>query len=158
MVQLGRGHAAGAGHFLYGLTITSNVFYARSGNIDRVEAVDSTHATLAYNSFRNVHMHSNTFTGVALRAESPMLVEHTQSTAADTWAVDTGGLLPFGGRARNVVGLVFEGAVSNSANATQYVTPYVQVEQGAGAQFANLKWPVAVKGKAQVTIRVDNPA
>ena len=81
-----------------------------------------------------------------LRAESPMLVEHTQSTAADTWAVDTGGLLPFGGRARNVVGLVFEGAVSNSANATQYVTPYVQVEQGAGAQFANLKWPVAVKG------------
>mgnify|MGYP006214032941 CR=1 FL=1 len=28
----------------------------------------------------------------------------------------------------------------------------------AGAQFANLKWPVAVKGKAQVTIRVDNPA
>lgn len=148
----------GPGHFLYGLTITSNVFYARSGNIDRVEAVDSTHATLAYNSFRNVHMHSNTFTGVALRAESPMLVEHTQSTAADTWAVDTGGLLPFGGRARNVVGLVFEGAVSNSANATQYVTPYVQVEQGAGAQFANLKWPVAVKGKAQVTIRVDNPA
>jgi len=148
----------GPGHFLYGLTVTSNVFHARGGNVDRAEVVDTSYATLAFNAFRNVTFESNTFTGVVQRASSPLLVEHTQNTAADTWAVDSGNLLPFGGRARNVTAIVAEGAITTTAGAVQSVMPYVQVEQGNAGQFANLKWPLAVKGRVQVTLRVDNPA
>jgi len=148
----------GPGHFLYGLTVTSNVFHARAGNIDRAEVVDTSYATLAFNAFRNVTFESNTFTGVVQRASSPLLVEHTQNTAADTWAVDSGNLLPFGGRARNVTAIVAEGAITTAAGAVQSVMPYAQVEQGTDGQLANLKWPLAVKGRVQVTLRVDNPA
>lgn len=148
----------GPGHFLYGLTVTSNVFHARAGNVDRAEVVDTSYATLAFNAFRNVTFESNTFTGVVQRASSPLLVEHTQNTAADTWAVDSGNLLPFGGRARNVTAIVAEGAITTAAGAVQSVMPYAQVEQGTDGQLANLKWPLAVKGRVQVTLRVDNPA
>lgn len=148
----------GPGHFLYGLSVTGNVFHARAGNIDRAEVVDTSYATLAFNAFRNVTFESNTFTGVVQRASSPLLVEHTQNTAADTWAVDSSNLLPFGGRARNVTAIVAEGAITTAAGAVQSVMPYAQVEQGAGGQLANLKWPLAVKGRVQVTLRVDNPA
>ena len=71
--------------------------------------------------------------------------------------MNSNNLLPFGGRARNVVAVVAEGAITNGAGAAQFVAPYAQVEQGAGGQFANLKWPSAVKGRVQVTLRVDNP-
>jgi len=147
----------GPGHFISGLSVTGNVFYARSGDIDRVESIDTSYATLAFNSFRNVNFEQNTFNGVVQRALSPMLVEHVQNTESDTWAVNSNNLLPFGGRARNVVAVVAEGAITNGAGAAQFVTPYAQVEQGAGGQFANLKWPSPVKGRVQVTLRVDNP-
>jgi hypothetical protein len=76
---------------------------------------------------------------------------------SDTWAVNSNNLLPFGGRARNVTAVVAEGAITNAAGAAQFVAPYAQVEQGVGGQFANLKWPGPVKGRVQVTLRVDNP-
>jgi hypothetical protein len=47
--------------------------------------------------------------------------------------------------------------VRDAGNAVQWAQPYVEVEQGTGAKFAHLKWPSAVKGKAMVTIRCDNP-
>ncbi|MES2435288.1 MAG: glycosyl hydrolase family 28-related protein [Pseudomonadota bacterium] len=147
----------GPGHFVSGLSVTGNVFYARAGDIDRVESVDTSYATLAFNSFRNVNFEQNTFNGVVQRAVSPMLVEHVQNTESDTWAVNSSNLLPFGGRARNVVAVVAEGAITNGAGAAQFVAPYAQVEQGVGGQFANLRWPSAVKGRVQVTMRVDNP-
>lgn len=148
----------GPGHFLYGMTVTSNVFYALGGAIDRAEQVDTSYAALTYNSFRNITFTGNTYNGVNMRVASPLLVEHTQSTASDTWAVNSGDLLPFSGRARNVTAVVPEGAITTAGGTAQYVMPYAQVEQGVGGQFANLKWPVAVKGKVQVTLRVDNPA
>ena len=148
----------GPGHFVSGLSVTSNVFYARSGDIDRAESIDTSYATLAFNSFRNIHFAQNTFNGVVKRAQSPMLIEHTQNTESDTWTVNSNDLLPFGGRARNVTDVVAEGAITNSNGAAQFVTPYAQVEQGVGGQFANLKWPSPVKGRVQMTLRVDNPA
>ncbi len=147
----------GPGHFLSGFTVTSNVFRARDTYVDRAEAVDTSHATLATNSFRNVTFGSNTFNGVVQPSASPVLVEHVQNTAADTWTIDAAGYLPFGGRARNVTAVVAEGALTNAAGAAQFVAPYAQTEQGAGGQYAQLKWPAAVKGKVQVTLRVDNP-
>lgn len=147
----------GTGHSLNGLTVANNAFRVLNSAIDRVEMVDTTNAGLSYTSFRNVNFAGNTFTNVTQAAISPVLVEHTQNTESATWTVDGAAFLPFGSRARNVTGIVFEGPVTNASAVTQYVYPYVQVEQGAGGGQVNLKWPSAVKGKAQVTIRCDNP-
>lgn len=147
----------GTGHFVSGLTVVGNVFRAREGEIDRVEKVDTTYATLAYQSFRNIIFGPNTFNGVTQVTSSPTLVRHTQTTAADTWTVDGSGYMPFLGRARNVSAVMLDGALSNSSNATQWAQPYVVTEQGLGGGQVQLKWPSAVKGKALVTIRCDNP-
>jgi hypothetical protein len=64
----------GPGHFISGLSVTGNVFYARSGDIDRVESIDTSYATLEFNSFRNISFDQNTFNGVTQRAVSPMLI------------------------------------------------------------------------------------
>lgn len=88
---------------------------------------------------------------------SPVTIKHTQATAAETWAVDGSAYLPFGGRARNVPGLVAEGAITTAASAVRADFPHVVTEQGAQGGIVNLRWPVAVKGTAQVTVRCDNP-
>ncbi len=147
----------GPGHFVSGLAVTSNVFRTRNGDIDRVEMVDTTHATLAFNSFRNVTFEANTFNGVVQPTASPVMVEHTQNTVADTWVIDASAYLPFGARARNVMGLVSEGPVSNASNVNQYIMPYVLVEQGLNQAFVHVKWQSPVKGRVQATIRCDNP-
>lgn len=147
----------GAGHFINGLSITNNAFRTINTTIDRVEMVDTTHATLDYTRFRNLVFEANTFNGVTQLTTSPVMVEHTQNTAADTWVVDASAFLPFGSRARNVQSLVAEGAITNATNMAQYVMPYVQVEQGAQNAQVHLRWPTPVKGLMQVTLRCDNP-
>ena len=125
--------------------------------VDRIEKVDTTYATLVFTSFRNVIFEANSFNGITQATASPVLIEHTQNTESATWTVDSGGYLPFGSRARNVVGLVAEGAVTNSADAAVYTNPYVAVEQGSAGDQVQVKWSGAVKGKMQVTLRCDNP-
>ena len=147
----------GTGHFVSGLTVIGNVFRARDGNADRVEKVDTTYAALNYLSFRNIVFESNTYNGVTQATSSPLHIQHSQGTAADTWVVDGSAYLPFGARARNVTAIVLEGAVTNASNAVQWAQPYALVEQGTGGKLVHLKWPSAVKGVAQVTLRCDNP-
>lgn len=147
----------GTGHSIAGLVVTGNVFRTLSGNIDRVEAVNSSFASFASANYRNLVFEGNAFNGVTQVTMSPLIIEHTQSTAADTWVINGTGYMPFGGRARNVTALVAEGAITNASNAAQYVMPYTSVEQGAGGQSAHLRWPVAVRGRMQVTLRCDNP-
>lgn len=147
----------GSGHSLNGLTVTNNTFRSSEGSIGRVEMVDTSNGTLATSSFRNVVFANNTFTGISQATVSPVFVEHTQNTADATWVVDAADYLPFEGRVRNVEAVVLEGPVRDAGNAVQWAQPYVEVEQGTGAKFAHLKWPSAVKGKAMVTIRCDNP-
>jgi hypothetical protein len=139
------------------MTVTSNVFSARQGNLDRAESIDTSYATLAYNSFKNINFSDNTFNGMNTNTVSPLYMEHVQATEASTWAIDTGGRLPFGGRARNLVSFVTEGAVTDSGGTKHYEMPYCEVEKGSGAQTVNLRWPAAVKGKVQALIRGDNP-
>ena len=101
---------------------------------------------------------NNTYTGVGQPSVSPVYVEHTQATADTTWVVDATDYMPFGGRHRNVEAVVLEGPLRNAANAVQWAQPYVLTEQGVGSRQAYLQWPSAVKGKAMVTLRCDNPA
>jgi hypothetical protein len=147
----------GSGHFLNGVTINDNVFRTVNATIDRVEGVDTTFATLDYSRFRNVLMESNTFNGVTQMTFSPVMIEHDQATAADTWVISAGSFLPFGGRARNVQAVVMEGPVTTAGGTANTAMPHVLVEQGAGAGQVQLKWPAALKGRAHVTVRVDNP-
>lgn len=148
----------GSGHSVNGLNVTSNVFSARQGNIDRVERVDTSYATLAMTSFKNINFQDNTFNGTVTRSLSPLYLQHVQSTAASTWAINTSGQLPFEARARNLASFIAEGPITDGAGAVQSAMPYCLVEQGTGAQYIHLKWPTSVKGTVQATIRGDNPA
>jgi hypothetical protein len=147
----------GSGHSINGLTVSGNVFRAASGAIDRVEMVDTSFATLNFQSFRNICFEGNTFHGISQATVSPLQIEHTQATAADTWVVSGGAYMPFLSRARNVVGFVAKGAITNASNVAQYVMPHTLVEQGASLNQVHLKWPTLVKGVMQVTIRCDTP-
>ena len=148
----------GAGHALNGLVVTNNVFRSSGASLDRVERIDTSNGTLNVANFRNVVFENNTFTGVAQATLSPVYVEHSQSTADATWVVDATQYMPFGGRHRNVESVVLEGPVRNASNAVQWVQPYVQPEQGTNSRQVYLQWPSAVKGKAMLKLRCDNPA
>ena len=147
----------GPGHFLNGLSVTGNTFRAINGSIDRVEKVDSSNATLDFSRFRNVLFVNNTFNGIGQMTQSPVVVEHAQNTPDNSWSVDGGAYLPFNSWARTVTSVVPVGAITNASGADRFDLPYVQVEQGAGNDRVNLRWPVAVKGRAIVTVRCDNP-
>jgi len=147
----------GAGHFLNGLVVTDNAFRVVNGSVERVEAVDTTFATLDFGRMRNVTFEANAFHSVGQFTISPLVIEHNQTTEAATWVVEAGPFMPFGGRARAVTGIVPEGAVTNASNVAQFAFPNVLVEQGTARNQAHLRWPSAVKGRALVTVRCDNP-
>ena len=147
----------GSGHSINGLIVANNAFRVVSAVIDRIEMVDTTFANLEFDSFRNVVFENNTFNAITQSTFSPVLVTHTQNTAADTWSVNAAAYLPFGSWARNVTAVVPKGAITNASNVAQYVLPYSEVQQGAGKNLINLKWPTPAKGVMQVTLRCDNP-
>lgn len=74
----------GSGHFLNGFMANDNVFRTVNTSIDRVDGVDTTHATMDFTRFRNIIFDANTFNGVSQIAQNPVVVRHTQNTAAAT--------------------------------------------------------------------------
>jgi hypothetical protein len=148
----------GQNHYIQGLSITGNTFRTLNGSIDRVERVDTTFADLDYSRFRNIVVHGNNFNGVVAPMFNPVTITHQQNTPATVWSVDASAHLPFGGFARTVQAVVPDGPLQTAAPVTtRYDMPFVQTEQGPQKQRVNLRWPVAVQGRATVTIRVDNP-
>lgn len=147
----------GPGHFIQGLTVSGNAFRTINGRIDRVEKINTTHATLDFGRFRNVNFDNNAFNGVDFPAASPLLLRHDQNTAANTWTVSTASRLPFGGWARTVQSVVMEGAYTGPNNEPRWNFPYVTVQQGSANNQVRLNWPNATQGRAVVTVRVDNP-
>jgi hypothetical protein len=110
-----------------------------------------------FQRMRNITFDANAYHAVNQYTVSPLVIEHSQTTAADTWVAQPGPFMPFGGRARVVTGLVPEGAVLNGSNVAQFVQPYVLVEQGSARNQIHVKWPTAVRGRVQLTVRCDNP-
>ncbi len=147
----------GPGHYIQGLNVSGNVFRTVNCTIDRVEQVDTSHAALDVTRLRNLIFEANTFNGVTQATMSPVVLKHTQTTAAETWVVDGAAFLPFGGRARTVPALVPEGAITTAAGAVRADFPFALVEQGVAGGQVNLRWPVAVKGTVHATLRCDNP-
>ena len=147
----------GPDHFINGLTVSGNIFRATSGNIDRVEKVDSTNAGLDLARMRNLVFDGNTFHGVTQATMCPVTVSHTQNTEAATWTVDGSAFLPFGGMVLTVTSVVADGELRTAANALRHDAPQVVLRQGTGEDRVQLRWPVAVRGRARVTLRCDTP-
>ena len=147
----------GPGHHLAGLVVGSNAFRTVNAAPSRVDGVDTTHADLDYSRFRNVVWQGNTYNGIDTQTESPLVLRHDQSTAATNWTVSTGGKLPFDGYARTVAGLVMEGQPNGPGNEVRTGMPYAMIQQGASQNQVRLTWPSATRGRAVITIRVDNP-
>lgn len=147
----------GPGHFLNGFSLVGNSFRVFNATIDRVEMLDTTHATLDFTRSRNVRVEGNSFNQVTQQIMNPVVVTHTQNTAADTWNVSAGGYIPFGGQVRMMESVSTQGAITNGSNATRYVFPHALVGTGVGANEVQLKWGEAVKGVAVVSMRMDIP-
>lgn len=147
----------GSGHFVNGFNLTGNTFkHINGGSLDRVDKVDTSFAVLDTGRFRNITVSGNTFHAISTWVENPVTKEVVQSGNATVWSVDLVDHLIFGGRARNVVGCVPEGAITG-ASGTVYSQPYSAVEKGVNKSEIELHWSEAVSGKVQVTVRVDNP-
>ena len=147
----------GSGHFFNGFSLVNNTFRVFNAVVDRVEKVDTSFAGLDFTRSRNVRVEGNTFNQVAQTIQNPIVVSHSQNTAADTWVVSSDGYIPFEGRIRMVESVMPEGAITTSANAARYAFPNALPGQGAGGMQAHLRWGEAVRGKATVVLRMDVP-
>ena len=143
----------GVGHFIGGLTVTGNKFRSLGGFIDEVDVVDTSFAPLDMTRGKNVLFDGNTYHQVTTPSYNPLRVKHDQNTAASTWVVDTGGQLPFGGRARSCDAVVATSRLRTGANVMRWATPYVDLEQGASGNQLHLNWEEPLTG--DVTLRVD---
>lgn len=148
----------GPGHFLNGFSMTGNSFRVFNAVIDRVEMVDTSIEPLDFTRSKNVRVEGNSFNQVSQPIMNPVIIAHTQGTAAETWNISADGFIPFDGRIRMLESVMPEGAITNSSNATRYVFPHALVGTGAQGNEAQLKWGEAVKGKATISMRMDLPA
>lgn len=147
----------GPGHFIQGLSVTGNTFKSINGNLDRIEKVDTTFATLDMSRMRNIVFEGNTFNGVSDPCFNPVSLEFTQSSAATNWTLDPSRYLPFGGWARTVESLVFVGPLQNSGNNAVGTIPYVTNNYGSSSNQIQLTFPQSTKGSVRAMIRIDNP-
>lgn len=147
----------GSGHFINGLTVTGNTFKAAIGIIDRVDHVDEEYAALDMTRTRNIEWHSNTYHNVAQWTMNPVTLAFSETTPATTWTCDFEQWLPFGGQTRNVVSVVAQNPLRNTSNVIEYATPYTQIGQGPNGGAVNVVWSKALKGRVNVTVRMDNP-
>ncbi|MDV4145155.1 glycosyl hydrolase family 28-related protein [Shimia sp. FJ5] len=145
----------GANHYFTGFTVTGNKFRSINGHIDRVDRIDTSFAELDKTKSKNIHVEGNTYHAVGDGMRNPLLVEHDQNSAAQTWVVETQGRLPFEWRARTVESVVAKGRIEDGAGNPVYTMPYVEVEKGANGDEVHLKWDVPVRGKVWVKVRMD---
>jgi hypothetical protein len=148
----------GSGHYINGFSVISNAFkHIGGGVLDRVEAVDSSHATLNNALFRNISVDANTFNAITDGFRNPVVKTTVKSTASATWTVELNNYLPFGGRARNVTAVAPEGPLKNASNQTVYIAPYTVAEVGTEKSQIQLQFGTAVSGTCHLTARADNP-
>jgi hypothetical protein len=89
---------------------------------------------------------------------NPVTVVHTQNTAAETWNVEAGGFVPFGGRIRLVQSVMPEGAITTSLSQVRHAFPNATPGTGTFGTQAQLRWGEAVRGRVIVNMRSDIPS
>ncbi|WP_368186573.1 right-handed parallel beta-helix repeat-containing protein [Aestuariibius sp. HNIBRBA575] len=147
----------GSDHFINGLSVTGNVFRTLNGNIDRIEHVDTTFADLKYNSMRNITFTGNVFNAINEPIENPRIITATESTASQTWIIDTDTKLPFRGFARTVESYSANGQLRNSGSTTIYDAPWFDTEYGADKREVRVVWREPTRGSIRCRLRMDNP-
>ncbi|MGR3573081.1 right-handed parallel beta-helix repeat-containing protein [Brevirhabdus sp.] len=147
----------GPGHYIQGLNISGNVFKAINGSITRVDKVDESLAPLDASRHRNIVVEGNTFNSIDQIISNPVTLPFEQETASDRWTVDFAGYLPFSGECRTVQSVVLRNPIRNASNVKVFPGHYVETQMGTLRTKVHLNWSQAVKGKAWVTARADNP-
>ena len=145
----------GSGHYIHGLNVSGNVFRTIGGNIDRVDQVDTTFATLDMTRARNVIFEGNTFNAVDQFVSNPVTVEFAEASEATTWVCDFDGYLPFNGFTRSAEAFVKDGKIEDAGNAVNHSMPYFDLQQGPNSDQINVVWDQAVRGKIHLTARMD---
>ncbi|WP_281968105.1 glycosyl hydrolase family 28-related protein [Roseovarius nanhaiticus] len=147
----------GSGHFLNGMNVSGNSFRIIDDPIDRIERVDTTFADLDYNRIKNIAFSDNTFGNIFHPVSSPLLVEHTQSSAEATWTINAAISLPFGAFAQTVTSVVPAGPLRSASGAVVHVAPYYEAKQGPDSSWVRLQFGQPVRGTMMVTMRIDDP-
>ncbi|MDO5605060.1 MAG: glycosyl hydrolase family 28-related protein [Paracoccus sp. (in: a-proteobacteria)] len=148
----------GAGHFIHGLTVTNNVFLVGGSNIDRVEKIDTTHATMAFGRMRNIMFKGNTFNGVTDYVANPVQIVHDQATAQASWVVPLSRNLPFRSWARHVDALTAVSVIQGADGARITEMPWVRTRQGANNGNLQVEWSRAARGQVVIRARMDEPS
>ncbi|MBV1865071.1 MAG: right-handed parallel beta-helix repeat-containing protein [Rhodobacteraceae bacterium] len=147
----------GTGHFINGLSIIGNVFKAFSGpELDRVEELDTSIATMRLDKYRNITVEGNTFTNVQNPFINPVHMVATESSPSNSWRTDAAKYMPFKGHARNMTAAVPIGAIKNASNVKVYTQPYFEGSKGTNGSEFDLKWSEAVKGSVRCVLRCDD--
>ncbi len=147
----------GPGHFLNGFCMENNTFRVFNAVVDRVDRLDTTHATLDFTRSRDVRVSANTYNQVAQSISNPVVTQHIQNTVAEIWTVNAAAFIPFGGQIRMVEAAQPEAAVTNAANALRYISPTALPGAGTNNNLVQLRWGESVKGRVVVTMRMDVP-
>lgn len=146
----------GPGHFLDGMIVTGNTFRA-IGTIDRVETVDTSFADLNYDKLQNITFADNSYHNISTPVANPLVLQHTEGSAGETWIVEPAPRLPFGAWAQAVESVLASGPLRNAANAVIHATPYYEAKQGPDSDRINLRWPTPVSGTVVLRVRIDDP-
>lgn len=145
----------GSDHFVKGITVADNVFKKSSGpNLDRVDYVDTSYATLDNNRFEDIIFAGNSFFGVTNTTANPAIAQFDITSASDTWQMNMGDRLPFKGRIRNFTDIAANGRLSDANGTAVYRFPNTGIS-GSGATTAVLYWGTRVKGKVNGSVRCD---
>lgn len=147
----------GSGHFINGMSVQGNTFKAINGFLDRIDRVDTTFADLDYGRMRNIVFEGNTFNGISELTFNPVSLDFTQATASENWVLDPSEYLPFGGWARTVESIVFNGEMTDSSGQTASAMPYVTSNYGTSSNQIRLTFPQATRGTVQMSVRMDRP-
>lgn len=148
----------GSGHYIQGLTVTSNVFLVGGGaKIQRMEKIDTTFADMNYSRMRNILFSGNTFNGVLDYVANPVQITHTQATAQASWVVPVATNLPFKGWARHADSLTAVSMMTDAGGGRVTEMPWLRSEQGPGKGNLQVEWSKPVKGTVIIRARMDNP-
>ena len=147
----------GGGHFINGLTVTGNTFRMIAVNIDRVEGIDTSFATMDYDRFRNVRFADNAFNNISLRSMNPMVLDYEEESPQEIWDVDFNDTLPFAGFAQTVESILAKGPIRDANNDNYWGMPYYLAKQGPQNRRVRLFWERPVRGTMTMRVRMDNP-
>ncbi len=146
----------GTGHTISGLNFSGNVFRMFSGNIDRVEGVNTTYADLDRSRFKNVVFEGNTYSAINEPAFNPCTLEHSEPSDSSIWTMNFAPYMPFGAQTRTVESVVANDKIRSGGSVVGDM-PYCLTGVGPNQDQVKLGWKQASRGKVVVTARCDSP-